>query len=76
MVKKIGILVFTSMFFSSVAIAAPEVMADTSDEQSCKSWAEEDGISKDLMAEYIKRCIAEMKEGNDENDSIQPPDSQ
>ena len=76
MIKKIGLFVFVSLFFSSVAMTATEGENDAADEQSCKNWAEEDGISQDLMADYIKRCIAEMKESNDQNDSTQPQDSQ
>ncbi|MBF0446093.1 MAG: hypothetical protein HQL68_10940 [Magnetococcales bacterium] len=59
--KNIIYLVFTSLLFSSTAIASSQEIDAFEFEQSCKRWAKEDGVSKENLAEFLDDCIDIMK---------------
>jgi hypothetical protein len=66
-IKKMALFAVATILFSSTGYATQEEMAGSlSDEQSCKNWAEEDGISKEGLKEYMAQCLAQFKEGETE----------
>ncbi|MBF0603783.1 MAG: hypothetical protein HQL07_08820 [Nitrospirae bacterium] len=60
MIKKIGMLMVSSFFVSSLAIAAAPPEDQEIDKRTCQKWAQEDGIAADKMDGYITKCMAEL----------------
>ena len=60
MIKKIGMLMVSSFFVSSLAIAAAPPEDQEIDKRTCQKWAQEDGIAADKMEGYITKCMAEL----------------
>lgn len=61
MIKRVGLLVLASLFLSSPLIAAPDKMSLSQAEQSCRQWAEEDGISRSGMEDFMFRCLEQVQ---------------
>ncbi|MBF0145864.1 MAG: hypothetical protein HQL84_06600 [Magnetococcales bacterium] len=60
MVKKMGLLVASSLFVTSLAFAAAPQEDQEIDKRTCQKWAQEDGIAADKMEGYISKCMAEL----------------
>ncbi|MBF0108127.1 MAG: hypothetical protein HQL76_02980 [Magnetococcales bacterium] len=60
MVKKMGLLVVSGLFASSMAFAAGLQEDQEIDKRTCQKWAQEDGIAADKMEGYISKCMAEL----------------
>ena len=77
MTKNIILSVLSCLLFSSVAMASTEEMSnEMSNEQSCKSWAKEDGIPKEGLEDYMVQCLAQMEESAELDEEIPPYDYQ
>ncbi|MBF0434771.1 MAG: hypothetical protein HQL77_05280 [Magnetococcales bacterium] len=60
MIKKMGLLVVSSLFVSTLAMAAAPQEDQEIDKRTCQKWAQEDGIAADKMEGYISKCMAEL----------------
>ncbi|MBF8271515.1 MAG: hypothetical protein HW380_620 [Magnetococcales bacterium] len=58
--KKMGLMIISSFFMTSLAIAAAPPEDQEIDKRTCQKWAQEDGIAADKMEGYISKCMAEL----------------
>lgn len=72
-IRKMGLLVLSSLFVSSIAIAAPQEDQEI-DKRTCQKWAQEDGIAADKMESYISKCMAELAGNVDQYGGQDAPD--
>ena len=52
---------------SSLAFSAKD---DEDFDAKCRTWAEEDGVPKEELAEYLKQCIEDLKSPAPEGESV------
>jgi hypothetical protein len=70
MIKKLGFIILICLFISPVSIAISKDSSELlSPRQSCQNWAEEDGISKNEMNDFIKNCIEELQKMDEEENA-------
>ena len=65
-------LVITLAAMSLLAGSAAALAAkDTEDfDAKCRKWAEEDGVPKEELAEYLKQCIEDLKSPAPEGENV------
>ena len=61
MIKKVGTLLLVGLFLSSATMAGQDKKVLSEAEQSCRNWAEEDGISKSAMQGFMLDCLRQMQ---------------
>lgn len=72
-------VVFAAALLAAFSLA-PAVHADEADyEAKCRAWAQEDEVAADHLADYLARCVEDLKisaaEDAKEAEGAQPADS-
>ncbi len=68
MTKKVVLFVVATMFISASSLAEQDVKVLSHAEQSCMAWAEEDGIAREEMMNYMLKCLIQIKNIDNQNE--------
>ncbi|MBF0357193.1 MAG: hypothetical protein HQL70_01225 [Magnetococcales bacterium] len=70
MIRKIWVIIVASIFLSSVTLVAAKEVSLSQVEESCRKWAEEDGISKVDIKDFMLECMKEIQNPSKHNKEI------
>jgi hypothetical protein len=70
MIKKIGMIVMSSILISSATLVTAQEKGMSDAEQFCQNWAEEDGIGKSDIRDFMLACMNDGQYLSEQNDEL------
>ena len=68
--RKAVLVAVASMLVTPVSFIHAEEANLSSYEQTCREWAQEDGVQADELKAYVKKCVADMARNDSDSDYV------